>query len=1570
MTLSHVAVRRPVTTAMFFTALALLGMISWTRLPVQLFPEVIYPMVHVSLTLPGASPEQIERDLLVPTEGEIGKLEGIQDIDSFALTNSGGIQVSYDPDVDMKFAILQLESRISQLQPLYPERARARVQRFDSSDLSSSVMQLHVLGEGDLNWLRDFTEEKVRPELEAVDGVVNAAVMGGRRRAVEVIVDPTLCQAYQVTMGQIRSRINGFNRRREYVGRVYDGAQAYAVSLQGQFTDLQQIRNLVLKPEIPLRLGDVAVVRYGLQEQTDRHRVNGKSSVGIRIQKDDEANLIAVSRDVEAVVARLNLEFADEGVELGVSSSQAELMEEALSTLKQAAVVGGGLGLFVLFLFLRNFRFVSVLLLAIPVSLLVTFNLMYAWGLSINVLSLCGLALAVGMLTDNGIVVMESIFKHYERGKSPMDAARDGTTEVGRAVVAATATTVTVFLPVVFIQSDAQDILRELALSMTFPLLVSLLVALTLVPTLAARTLSRQTRRPAGTGRLMERYTLLLKACLRHRVAVVVGVCAAMGGTLIVSFFFMLQQEVREEETRFTVYIDLPEGTTLDATDEVVKQVETAVGEIEGLDRFTTSVQESEASITVMLHHRLERPGEISLEEIKQQLEEKTQNIQGGVIGYEPKPRARRGGGRGGIGRRRRSGGFNLTGSAPSEQAVVRGYDFITLQMVADDLVFRLQELEEIDENSVRADAERGAPEIQVIPDDARMFDRRLEIEAVLAGVGDARPDGFQTTVPFLWPDATEVPIEVRNTEDPQNASITLAEFRQMPLPTQTGDFVPLEEVARVRTDEGRGSVLRTDQSRRVMVSYRFTGEILDSQPRLDQARRLVRTLVSDMVLPQSYTVEIEEAEADTIYYWMMGVAGVLIYMILASLFESFSSPLIILCTLPSAVIGSCWALILSQTGLSQQEGPMALLGFIVLIGIAVNNGILLIDAVGTLRSRDGYRRERAVLEAGRSRVRPILMTSATTLLGVMPLALKFGGDFEIWPPFAITVLGGLSVSMLSTLIFIPVVYMGLDQVVRWLVETGVPGVVLGTLVGGAATYGVYTRYDSLFWTCLVALPFWFAALGLVWAGLRVHRARVEARGRLGAVRLIQLRNLTKIYGAPGRFRREWARYIRRVQRLQAEGADPVDRKAVKEGLVWKLPLLGLIGYLHTYFEEGMWIYIHSLVTWGMLAHLAQAGAVLRPFEVRLPGWIRRAGRGGVRNLLPALFLGYIHWRLRLPSVTVASAAVWLVLRLVRFLAGRVRDGRVDVEKITGRLGFLRRWTYRGACALPLIGVPRPAFRALSGVDLEIGRGMFGLLGPNGAGKTTLMRIVCQVLEPSYGSVSIDGRNVLREGRIQGLVGYLPQHFGHYNHLSAYAFLEYRALLEGLRDGAERRARVLACLEQVNLTDRKEDPIGSFSGGMKQRVGIAQTLLHMPRIIVVDEPTAGLDPLERIRFRNLLARVSQDRIVIFSTHIVEDISGSCNRLAVLNAGRLLYTGTPQSMRDLARGRVWEAVIAEGAFLQVERELNLISHVRTPSGVRARFLSEAPSRDFHAQQVDPTLEDAYLYLLRQERGTPC
>ena len=393
------------------------------------------------------------------------------------------------------------------------------------------------------------------------------------------------------------------------------------------------------------------------------------------------------------------------------------------------------------------------------------------------------------------------------------------------------------------------------------------------------------------------------------------------------------------------------------------------------------------------------------------------------------------------MGARGGTGGFNLQAGATSETALLKGYDFAVLQMIADDLSYRLEELAEIDANSVRPDLQRSAPEIQVIPRPLALFDHDLRVNTVLSAIANANPEGFAAQTDFLKADGSEVPIEVRPTADPEAEGPGRDGVGAIPVLTSTGEYVPLAELAKVRTDEGRNSILRTDQARRVMVSYQFADEILDSQPLLNAARAQVRTMVQDLVLPDGYTIEIAEVETDAIYYWMMGIAAVLTYMVLASLFESFASPLLIFCTLPTAAIGSCWALMLTVTGLS-----------------------------------------------------------------------------------------------------------------------------------------------------------------------------------------------------------------------------------------WKLPLLALLGFLHAYFEAALWLYLLSLATWGLVAHVLRQGALLG------------LGQGAdvlARWAVPLLVVGYVHWRLALPSLTVASLAVWLGYRGGRLLADRVRRGQVDPAALTGRLAWLMRRAYRGVAALP-----------------------------------------------------------------------------------------------------------------------------------------------------------------------------------------------------------------------------------------------------------------------------------------------
>jgi ABC-type multidrug transport system ATPase subunit len=338
----------------------------------------------------------------------------------------------------------------------------------------------------------------------------------------------------------------------------------------------------------------------------------------------------------------------------------------------------------------------------------------------------------------------------------------------------------------------------------------------------------------------------------------------------------------------------------------------------------------------------------------------------------------------------------------------------------------------------------------------------------------------------------------------------------------------------------------------------------------------------------------------------------------------------------------------------------------------------------------------------------------------------------------------------------------------------------------------------------------------------------------------------------------------------------------------------------------------------------------------------------------------YIRWDTLLLSLFLA--VVWYFALSVFTTSNRLVHDLVNINRLRGRFSGMRKRYYRLIQAVPVLGKKTRPFKALSGVSLDIKKGMFGLLGPNGAGKTTLMRIVCGILEQSYGTIRINDINVNeKREELQGLIGYLPQDFGTYENLTAREFLNYQAILKNIGDSEAINRRIDYVLHAVHMETHRDEKIGSFSGGMKQRIGIAQTLLHLPRILVVDEPTAGLDPRERIRFRNLLVDLSRDRVVIFSTHIIEDVASSCDKVAVLNKGELRYLGTPVNMAESAQGHVWQCLVDQSEFDRLQQKLRIVHHARIKDRIRIRILARnRPLED--AEQVSPTLEDAYLWLL--------
>jgi ABC-type multidrug transport system ATPase subunit len=663
--------------------------------------------------------------------------------------------------------------------------------------------------------------------------------------------------------------------------------------------------------------------------------------------------------------------------------------------------------------------------------------------------------------------------------------------------------------------------------------------------------------------------------------------------------------------------------------------------------------------------------------------------------------------------------------------------------------------------------------------------------------------------------------------------------------------------------------------------------------------------------------------------------------MILAAVFESLATPVVLMFSIPLAALGSLIALILTGNSLINAN---TLTGFLILLGVVVNNGIILIDYTNILRKR-GNRVQRALMTAGVARLRPILITASTTVIAMVPLAM---GQAEfvsaIGASFAITVIGGLTLSTLLTLVFIPTFYTGLENSLKWFYSLSLKNKIIQLVLFGISIFIIYSYIDKFLWkliTTILAVIIIPAGTWFVMNSLRKARETVISPDENIN---IHIQSLVKIYERENRWTREWKAGARIRKRLGLE-KQYTSWKDMSQ-ITWQAPLLGFIIYFtYFYLNKGFWIFIFSMGTWFFLSGIWTTFNELFTNLSKVKGkkWLNKTA--GIIDsivfwIIPLLNLIWFQLKWDNIVVVLMLGFLWFSGLFIYKTGQKLSRENIDIYRLEGKFKGLRKTIYRIVASVPLIGKRKKPFKALSCVSLNIGNGMFGLLGPNGAGKTTLMRIICGILEQSYGKVWINGLDTqkMRE-ELQGLIGYLPQEFGSYENMTANEYLHYQAMLKNITDVKIREERVTYVLNAVHMHERRHDKIGSYSGGMKQRMGIAQILLHLPRILVVDEPTAGLDPRERIRFRNLLVELSRERVVIFSTHIIEDISSSCNQVAVLNKGMLRYLGKPIDMTKEAEGHVWQFNIPSKDFgTFVEKHL-VVHHMSEGDNVRVRVISE-------------------------------
>ncbi|OQX95646.1 ABC transporter ATP-binding protein [candidate division KSB1 bacterium 4572_119] len=1555
--------------SMLFIALTLLGFISYRQLPVELLPDAELPFLIIQVgSAQEVDPDYMEQQAIIPLEGAASTLEGIDKIESWADRRQGMIMIYYNQNVKIKYAYLKLQEKVNAVKSTLSEDFFVNVLKIDTEQITNMFMSLQVRGSGGLDRVREIFDKKVVRELENISGIANVEAFGGKQKSVEIILSEEASEAYNITPSQVRSLISQNSQSKTFVGQTFEKNKQYFVNLVAEYTDVRDLENIVVRRDGPILLKDVADIYVGFKEETSISRVNGKEALTVQLVRDAQVNLIKLSHDTRKVIDELNVRLKPEDLEIVIQSDSAEEMEKNIDLIIQLALFGGLLAVIILYLFLRNFSLVSVIALAIPISIYTAFNFFYAYDISINSLTLVGIALAVGMLLDNSIVVLENIYRLASRDKQLDESVVKGVKEIWRSVFAATLTTIVIFLPFIFASDFFIRLLgRHISVSIISTLVVSLVVALLLIPMVTHFFLKRKRKSEltqldfnivSPKNRLLQIYRVLLKSSMRFPPRTILGAILVLFFSLVICFALSVDISKEPELTDFNLYVTMPSGSTLEASDLVVEDLEKRLEDIEEKQDLVSQIYEEEAILTFKLKEDYEKYNGRSIPQIKEEIKKQIRDFRAAEVDFEQPVSSRRFSG--GMGRNPGAGFERMLNiGSQTEKVLIKGRDFDMMRNVAEDIRYYLEELSSMDR--VNFNIEENRPEVHMLFDTQLLSHYNILISTLSAELGSFQKE-FTTGMKYKQgTDEYDIVIKNANLEDK-----TIDDLRQLRIPSQTGGTHELEQISRVIFSFGMSRINRVNQEKQIEVTYRLLPEINSSKSLLQAARDEIDDLVASLDIPPGIAIEVihEERELGE-FKFLIGAAILLVYMILAAVFESLATPIVVMFAIPMAAIGSLWAVILTDNSILN---PITLIGFLILLGVVVNNGIILIDYTRILRSR-GHSRSRALMNAGQARVRPILITTITTIVAMLPLAMgKAEYITQIGAPFAITVIGGLSLSTLLTLVFIPTVYTGLEVALSWMKKVSLKAKLLWVLLLAGSVFLILTNVYSLLWQIvliilvIVLIP---AMTYFVTVGLR--RAKEDVVNPDEPL-LIKIKHVVKIYDDYSRFLREWKKG--KIIREKAGLAKQYNTWRDFDILFWQIPLLGfLVYFVYFYLRSSFWIFI---VSHGVFFYILY---FWKSFEIFINNLHKKTGRKLYRKIVDWFYPGFLwgfplfnliifYFRWENVVVLILIAIVWYLALAIYVTSNKLHRDKVNIMRLKGRFSGIRKTFYQFVQIIPVIGKKKNPFKALAGVSMEIGSGMFGLLGPNGAGKTTLMRIICGILEQTRGTIWINGID-LKEKReeFQGLIGYLPQEFGTYENMSAYEFLEYQAILKNLYDKDEREKRVNYVLDAVHLSEKKDQKIGSFSGGMKQRIGIAQTLLHLPRILVVDEPTAGLDPRERIRFRNLLVELARERIVIFSTHIIEDISSSCNRVAVLNRGRLCYLGDPQEMTKIAEGKIWQFNLEPDGFEKIRDQHPIIHHMRDGEKIRVRVLSEDKPVP-EAKSARPTLEDAYLWLLRK------
>jgi len=995
----------------------LLGGVSLARMSVDLYPEMELPVGAVMTSYPGVGPEEIEEQLTKPLESVLSTVSDLDTISSISRMGTSAVIVLFDWGKDMDFAALEMREKVDLIRRSLPEGAEdPLIIKMDPTQMP--IMQVAV-SSADLVSLKQVCEDVIQPRLERVGGVGSVWTAGGYEREIHVLVDPVKLQGYGLTLSGLVNALQGENMNVSG-GTVREGKKDYLVRVTGEFKNLKEIEEVVVAAPggNPVHVGDVAQVVDGRKKTTQYSRVDGQPGLTMFIMKQSGANTVNTAREVREALAGLEKELP--GIKFSVLVDQAEFIERAINNIVQNIVIGGILAVLVLWFFLRNGRSTLIIAAAIPISIVATFVLLYFGGETLNLITMGGLALGVGLIVDNAIVVLENIYRHRQEGRGLLEAAKTGTDEVGGAVIASTLTIMAVFLPIIFTGGLAAEVFQPMSWTVAFSIFASLLVALTLVPLMASRWLHLEeytgkqgfaARYYRTSGRwltgLDSWYRRLLSWSLGHRRRVLLAAGAlfmlSIAALVLVGFEFMPTMD----QGYVQITVKMPKGTSLAETNEVALRLEKIAAGVPEVKRIFTGVgftgQEGmmgagstdQAQIGLDLGSKRERSR--SDQEIAAELRQKVAAIPGAEIKVEAMDPA-----------------FQRPGSNAPIQLQIYGDDLDTLARLGDQVVDLVKQVRGTSE--VKSSLEEGRPEVQVLVARDRAAAYGLSPAEIAATVRTAI-DGVVAT--RYRTGGEEVDIRVQLAE---GSSAWLKDLSGLEVLSPLGGKIPLSQVARLQTTTGPIAIEREDRTRLITVEAQLFGRDLNS------ATREIREKLSVLKMPPGYWVDfggeqemMQETFSDLGLALILAV--VLVYLVMVAQFESALYPFIIMFSVPVTLIGIVFSLLVT----GRTFDMTAFIGAIMLVGIVVKNAIVLVDYVNILRRR-GLNRREALLKAGPIRLRPILMTSLTTILGMFPLALGLGEGSEGQAPLATVMVGGLTFSMLITLVLVPVIYDILDD--------------------------------------------------------------------------------------------------------------------------------------------------------------------------------------------------------------------------------------------------------------------------------------------------------------------------------------------------------------------------------------------------------------------------------------------------------------------------------------------------------------------------------------------------------------